>query len=64
VAHDLQDFDIPGNFGFIKRKSQTSFKKLVKRKMKEHALNYLLELKVNHSKLDSPEYNNPKLQTI
>ena len=31
VAEDLQDFDISGNFDFIKSKSKTSFKKLVKR---------------------------------
>ena len=30
--------------------------------MKEHALNYLLELKVDHSKLDSLLYNKLKLQ--
>ena len=62
VAEDLQDFDISGNFDFIKSKSKTSFKKLVKKKMKEHALNYLLELKVDHSKLDSLLYTKLKLQ--
>ena len=62
MAQDLQDFDISGNFDFIKSKSKTFFKKLVRKMMKEHAMNYLLELEVDHSKLDSLVYSKLKLQ--
>ena len=62
VAEDLDDFEISGKFEFIRSKSKNSFKKLVKKKMKEHAMNYLLELKADHSKLDNLVYNKLKLQ--
>ena len=62
VAKDLKEFDIPESLEFIRGKSKTSFKKLVKKKMKEHALSYLLGLKLEHSKLDNLVYNKLKLQ--
>ena len=46
----------------IKKKSEYSFKRLVKIKAEEFTLNYLLELKERHSKMEKSEYIEMKLQ--
>ena len=62
VIQDLDDFGIPGSFKYMKSKSTNAFKRQVKIKSKEYALNYLLGLKVKHSKMDNLIYNKLKLQ--
>ena len=46
----------------LKEKSKISLKIIVKIKMKENALEYLLMLKGNHSKMDKLVYTDFKLQ--
>ena len=46
----------------LQRISQYSFKKMVKVKTKEYALDYLLELKSKHSKMNNLDYPELKLQ--
>ena len=58
VTEDLDDFGISSCFNYLKRKSKNAFKRLVKIKSKEYALNYLLGLKMKHSKMDNLVYNN------
>ena len=62
VKDDLDDFGLPGSLEFLKSKSIHSFKRLVKIKTKEYALNHLLNLKSEHSKLDNLMYTELKLQ--
>ena len=47
---------------FLRSKSINSFKRIVKIKTKEYALNYLLELKSKHTKLDNLVYTELRLQ--
>ena len=60
VKEDLKDFDIDMSFSELKLKSKNSFKKMVKKKMRDYALNYLNTLKEKHSKMDNLSY--PKLR--
>ena len=46
----------------IKNKSDYSFKRMVKIKMIEFTLNYLLDIKQRHSKMDNLQYAELKLQ--
>ena len=47
----------------MKLKSNNSFKRIVKIKTKEYTLDYLLELKESHSKMDNLNYPKLKLQS-
>ena len=60
VIEDLDDFGISSCFDYLKSKSKNAFKRLVKIKSKEYALNYL---KMKHSKMDNLVYNKLKLQS-
>ena len=62
VKQDLEYFGIPGTLDFLRSKSINSFKRLVKIKTKEHALNYLSELKSTCTKLDNLMYSDLSLQ--
>ena len=62
VQQDLKDFDIVWNIEEIRGKSPYSFKKHVKIKSKEFALEQLLILKAKHSKMENLEYTELKLQ--
>ena len=62
VKQDLKDLKIDLSLDEIKRKTNWSFKKLVKVKTKEFALDYLLKLKERHSKMNSLEYQELKIQ--
>jgi hypothetical protein len=62
VQKDLQDLKIDMSLEEMKKKSQWSFKRLVKIKSKEYTLDYLLDLKEQHRKMDSLEYTELKLQ--
>ena len=63
LIEDLDDFGMPGTFEYLKSKSANAFKRQVKIKTKEYALNYLLGLKMKHSKMDNLVYNKLKLQS-
>ena len=62
VAKDLKEFGIPENYKYIRSKSKDSFKELVKIRMKEYTLKYLLDVKQEHSKMDNLSYSELKLQ--
>ena len=62
ARNDLEELDINLGLEEIKSKSEYSFKKLVKRKGKEFTLNYFLELKEEHTKMEKLDYNDLKLQ--
>ena len=58
----MKDFGISDNLEEIKKISEYSFKRKVKIKAKEFALNYLLDKKMTHSKMDELMYTELKLQ--
>ena len=62
VQQDLKDFGIVLNLEEIKGKSPYTFKKHVKIKSKEFALEQLLKLKSKHSKMENLDYSELKLQ--
>ena len=62
VVEDLKDFGIPESFKFMRSKSEMSFKRMLKIKTKEFALNHLLNLKSGHSKMDNLCYIDLKMQ--
>ena len=60
VKKDLNELDIDMTLDEMKLNSNNSFKRIVKIKTKEYTLDYLLELKESHSKMDNLNY--PKLK--
>ena len=52
VQKYLQDLELDMSLEKMKKKSQWSFKRLVKIKSKEYTLDYLLSLKEHHRKMD------------
>ena len=62
VKENLEELDINLTLDEIKLKSKFSFNRLVKIKTKEYTLNYLLDLKEEHSKMDNLQYFELKLQ--
>ena len=58
----MKQFDIKMDLEEIEEISTNSFKKLVKLKSKEYALEYLLKLKSKHSKMANLQYVELKLQ--
>ena len=63
AKENLKELDINLTLEEIKKKSKNSFKRLVKTKAKEYTLNYLLDLKEKHSKMEKLQYTELKLQT-
>ena len=59
---NLEELGIDLTLEQLKLKSINSFKRMVKTKTKEYTLNYLLDLKEKHSKMDDLSYSNLKLQ--
>ena len=64
VQQDLKDFGIVLNLEEIRGKSPYTFKKHVKIKSKEFALDELLKLKSKHSKMENLDYTELNLQKI
>ena len=62
VQKDLKDLDIGLDLDEIKQKSDFSFKRLVKIKTKEYALDFLMKIKEKHSKMEKLDYVELKLQ--
>ena len=62
AKENLKDFSMDMSLKDLQRISQYSFKKMVKVKTKEYALDYLLELKSKHSKMNNLDYPELKLQ--
>ena len=61
-VEDLKDFGIPESFKFMRSKSEISFKRMLKMKTKEFALNNLLNRISEHSKMDNLSYIDLKMQ--
>ena len=62
VIADLEEFKISENFESIKSKSKKAFKNFVKKKVKEVALEKLLEVKSKHSKMTAIDYTELRIQ--
>ena len=62
VQEDLKDLKIRMSLKEIGGKSEYSFKRLVKIRSKEHALEYLSNIKSKHSKMENLDYLELKLQ--
>ena len=62
VKSNLEEFDIPCDLQYLKSKSSQTFKKIVKTKAGEVALNILNEKKKKHSKMKNVNYNEMKTQ--
>ena len=63
VRTDLEDLGIKLNLDEIEMKSEMTFKKMVKVKIKEFALDSLNEMKYEHSKMDNVIYTELNIQT-
>ena len=53
VVEDFKDFGIPVSFKSMRSKSEMSVKRMLKIKTNEFALNHLLNLKSEHSKMET-----------
>ena len=62
VQKDMEDLDVDMSLEEIKLKSEYSFKKYIKIKMKEYTLEHLLSQKEEHSKMDNLHYVELRIQ--
>ena len=62
VRKDLEDFGIPCSFEYIQSKSKEAFKRIVKVKSKEFALERLTKKQSTHSKMENLVYKELKMQ--
>ena len=62
VREDLKDLEIPCSFDFIRSKTKIAFKRLVKSKVKTHALKLLKLKQQKHSKMSNITYETLKMQ--
>ena len=63
VKQNLEEFGLSLSLEEIRSKSAKSFKRMVKNRAKEYTLNFLLDKKDSHKKLDGLNYSDIKLQT-
>ena len=63
MKSDLEQFDIPYDFNYLKSKSKDTFKKVVKAKAKEFAYEELLAKQKQHTKMENVNYSELKRQT-
>jgi hypothetical protein len=63
VKTNMKDFEIDMSLDELKLKSTDSFKRIVKIKTKEFTMNYLLQLKDGHTKMDNLNYGELSLQS-
>ena len=64
IKVDLEDLGIPCDFDFIKSKSSTAFKSLVKRQAKHYASLLLTTKQMKHSKIDDLHYKDFEMQSF
>ena len=62
VQKDIEDLNVDMSLEEIKKKSEYSFKRYIKIKMKEYSLEYLLSQKEKHTKMDNLHYIELKIQ--
>ena len=63
MKQNLEEFGLSLSLEEIRSKSAKSFKRMVKNRAKEYTLNFLLDKKDSHKKLDGLNYSDIKLQT-
>ena len=63
VKGNLEEFEVPCDFDFMKTRSKESFKKLVKRQAKKVALAKLKKKQAVHSKMSNLEFSKLELQS-
>ena len=63
VKTNMKDFEIDISLDELKLKSTDSFRRIVKIKTKEFTMNYLLQLKDGHTKMDNLNYGELGLQS-
>ena len=63
VRDNLNEFGIPEDMEFLKSKTKEGFKNIVKKKARKVALNELLNMKANHSKMENLKYEELKIQS-
>ena len=63
VKIDLKDFKLDWSLKDFVSKSKNSFKRMLKKKTKEVAFEYLLKLKEGHSKMSHLNYTELKMQS-
>ena len=59
---NLEEFGLKADFGFLKSKSKTSFKNILKKKAKECAYKELTEKQAKHSKMENLQYTELAIQ--
>ena len=62
VKKDLEDMEITSDFNYLKSKSTEAFKKLVKEKAREYALEQLTQKQMLHTKMSAHYYAELKPQ--
>ena len=62
VKENLEEFGMSSSLEDMKMNSANSFKRMVKIRAKEYALNFLLDKKESHKKMDNLNYSEIKLQ--
>ena len=62
VNEDLEKLNITSNHDEIKRMKKEDFKLYIKQKIRNHAFDYLLNKKGDHSKMDNISYKSFELQ--
>ena len=62
IKLDMEAFNIPCDFEYIRSKSKEGFKNLVKKRAKEVALTLLQKKQMNHSKMSNMYYPELKIQ--
>ena len=63
AKQNLEEFGLSLSLEEMRSKSANAFKSLVKTRAKEYTLNFLLDKKDSHKKMDGLEYSDIKLQT-
>jgi hypothetical protein len=63
VKRDLEQFNIPYDFNYLKSKSKDAFKRIVKNKAKEVALEVLKAKQQKHTKMENLKFLELKRQT-
>ena len=63
MKRDLEQFNIPYDFNYLKSKSKDAFKRIVKNKAKEVALEVLKAKQQKHTKMENLKFLELKRQT-
>ena len=62
VKENLEEFGLQADFGFLKSKTKTGFKNILKKRAKEYAYENLTEKHAKHSKMENLQYSELVIQ--